>query len=310
MKNAMRILQRGLALGLAVMLCLAAAAWAEDDGTTYIKNQWNFVDGSMDVSNGIPDDAAGVLEKIRRAGVLRVATEPYYPPQEFIDPTRAGQDQYVGADMTLARLIAKRMGVELEIVPMEFVRVLTAVSEGECDLAISALAFTPARASMVELSKGYYFAESGTTTGLLVRTEDLAAYTGIESLADKTFVAQSGSLQEALAAKHITAYQEFRRLSSAQSVFRAVQEKRADAALVETEAAKRYIEKMPQCGLSLVPGVSFLQEPEYEGDRIAGKKGELQLMYFVNGVIDEVLASGQYDKWFEEYDGIAARIGQ
>lgn len=309
MRNAMKILRRGLALALTAALCLCVTAGAEDDEKAYVKNQWNYVDGSMDVSNGIPDDALGVLEKIQRAGVLRVATEPYYPPQEFIDPARSGQDQYVGADMELARLIAKRMGVELEIVPMEFVRVLPAVSEGECDLAISALAYTPARASSMELSKGYYFAESGTGSGLLVRTEDLAAYTGVESLWDKTFVAQSGSLQEALAAARITAYKEFRRLPSVQDVFRTVQEKRADAALVDIEAAEHYIRQIPQCGLSLVPGVQYQVEAQYAGDRIVAKKGEIQLIYFVNGVIDEVLSSGQYDAWFDEYNALAERLG-
>jgi hypothetical protein len=38
---------------------------------------------------------------------------------------------------------------------------------------------------------------------------------------------------------------------------------------------------------------------EYEGDRIAGKKGELQLMYFVNGVIDEMSEKDLYHQWLE-----------
>ena len=47
-----------------------------------------------------------------------------------------------------------------------------------------------------------------------------------------------------------------------------------------------------------------------EGDRIAGKKGDLQLMYFVNGVIDEVLADGRYAEWIKTYQVYWNRISQ
>ena len=50
-----------------------------------------------------------------------------------------------------------------------------------------------------------------------------------------------------------------------------------------------------------MPGVTFAVQPQYTGDRVAARKGEIELMYFVNGVIDEVLASGQYADWFEYY---------
>ena len=115
----------GLAVAAVVALAAVSPALAEslEDGeaeSQYLENAWNFVDASMDVSAGIPADARGVLADIREAGVLRVATEPYFPPQEFIDPDLEGQDSYVGADMALARLIASRMGVALQIVPMDF----------------------------------------------------------------------------------------------------------------------------------------------------------------------------------------------
>ena len=140
----------GTGLCLAVLaILLAIAGLAEEP--VYMENQYNFVDASMDVSGGIPADATGRLERIRSAGKLRVATEPYFAPQEFIDPEKSGQEQYVGSDMELAKLIAERMGVTLEIVPMDFTDVLPAVADGECDLAISGLAFTPGRANQVEL---------------------------------------------------------------------------------------------------------------------------------------------------------------
>lgn len=292
----------------AVLLCLQSGAGAAGAPSEYMENEWNYVDGSMDVSKGIPEDAEGQLAKIREAGKLRVATEPYFAPQEFIDPALSGQEKYVGADMELARLIAQRMGVELEIVPMDFTEVLTAVAEGDCDLAISGLSFLPSRAALTTMSKGYHFTQSGLGNGLMIRADD-ASITGLGSLEGKVLAAQSGSLQESLAAEHIPVYLEFRRLPSVQAVYQALENKEADAVMVDVETAENYIRANPDKGFALLPEVRFQMEPQFEGDRIACKKGELQLMYFVNGVIDEVLSSGQYEDWFTQYMAYAARLG-
>ena len=177
---------------LALLLFVCAASGEE--GLVYKRNEWNYVDGSMDVSGGIPASAIGRLAQIRKNGLLRVATEPYYPPQEFIDPSLSGQDQFVGADMELARLIARRMGVELEIVPMEFNQVLDSIAEGEYDLAISALSYTAQRAARMELSKGYYFTSAQAAAGILIRAEDADEISSVADLNGRDIVALSGSL--------------------------------------------------------------------------------------------------------------------
>ena len=301
-----------LSLFLAVLLlfsCFLQAASAESQNMYYVENEWNYVDGSMDVNHGIPQNATGVLDRIRRKGVLRVATEPYFAPQEFIDPDMKDQERFAGADMMLARLIAKRMGVKLEILPMEFTQVLPALTEDQCDLTISAISFTPGRASSYTMSKGYYFVDNQASTGFVIRETDREAITSLEDLADKTLIAQSSSLQEALAAQHIYNYKQFRRVSSVQTVYEAVQKGKADAGVVDQKTARDYIENNPGCGLCMADGLSFSLEEQYQGDRIVAKKGELQLIYFVNGVIDEVLESGIYMEWIGEAEARAKELG-
>ena len=46
-----------------------------------------------------------------------------------------------------------------------------------------------------------------------------------------------------------------------------------------------------------------------DGDRIAAREGEGRLIAFVNGVIDEVLASGAYMEWYEEAAARANALG-
>ncbi len=288
-------------LGLCLTFQTVLAESPVLDEPVYVENEWNYVDGSMDVSQGIPEDALGRLGMIREKGKLTVATEPYYPPQEFIDESLSGQDQYVGADMELARRIAERMGVELEIVPMEFSAVLDSVAEGKYDLAISALAFTEARAARLEMSKGYYYSGEETTCGLLIRAEREPEIRGIEDLEMMDIAAQSRSLQESMAVDAAPFYRQFRRMDSVADVIDAVQTGKVDAGVVDVAIATSHITLHPDCGLMFVPIPEFTLMEEYKGDRIAAAKGEIQLMYFVNGVIDEVLAADQYNRWFEQY---------
>lgn len=307
MKNSFYRAAVSFVLGAALFFAMAVQpAMAE---SYYVENEWNYVDGSIDVNHGIPDNATGVLDRIRRKGVLRVATEPYFAPFEFIDPEQLDQRQYIGADMKLAALIAEKMGVELEIVPLEFTQVLPALTENQCDLTVSAIAFTPSRASGYAMSKGYYFPETSASTAFVIREEDREKITSLEDLADKTIIAQSSSLQEALASKHIISYKEFRRVFSVQTVYEAVRKGRADAGVVDMETASNYIRNNADAGLILADNLYFALEEQYLGHRIVAKKGELQLIYFVNGVIDEVLEDGTYLKWIEEAQQRADELG-
>ena len=302
--------RKGINLLFISVLCLSLLimpALAEE--TVFVENEWGFVDQSIDISHGIPDDASGVLDRIRRNGVLRVATEPYFAPQEFIDPEKEGQNQFVGADMKLAALIADRMGVRLEVIPMDFTDVLPALAEDKCDLTVSAIAFTPGRAGAYTLSKGYYFTESEASTTMMIREADKESITSLEDLSKKILAAQSTSLQESLAIRHVNQYAEFRRLSSVQDVYDAIKNGTADAGFVDMETAQNYIKNNPGSGLMLVSSVQFALEEQDLGDRICAKKGELQLICFVNGVIDEVIADGSYDRWIEEAQKRAAELG-
>ena len=296
-----------LILGAALFFCMVFTSAAAE--TYYVENEWNYADGSMDVTHGIPDNATGVMDRIKRKGVLRVATEPFFAPFEFIDSEQLDQRQYVGADMMLAARIAERMGVRLEIVPMEFTQVLPALTENQCDLTISAINFTPNRASSYAMSKGYYFPETNATTAFIIREEDREKITSLDDLSDRIIVAQSSSLQEAMASKNIISYREFRRVSSVQAVYEAVRRGRADVGIVDMETASNYIRNNKDAGLILADNLSFTLEEQYLGYRIVAKKGELQLIYFVNGVIDEVLSDDTYLRWIEEAQKRATELG-
>ena len=61
------------------------------------------------------------LQKIKQKGVLVVGTSAGYPPFEFTTK-KDGKTEYVGFEMSLARQLAKDLGVKLEIKNMEIGR--------------------------------------------------------------------------------------------------------------------------------------------------------------------------------------------
>ena len=141
------------------------------------------------------------------------------------------------------------------------------------------------------------------------RSEDQDKFHSIEDFSDKVIAAQRGSLQESLMAENFPGYKEFIRFKSTQEVYSALEDGKIDAAMVDIETAENYIEKEGSVQLMLLPDFQFQLEEYYQGDRIAAKKGQLQLIYFVNAVIDEVLESGQYMEWYKEAEDLAQSLG-
>lgn len=249
---------------------------------------------------------ANRLEEIVQRGYIEVATEPYFVPNEFIDPSKTGAGQYVGSDIEMAKYIADQLGVELKIVPLEFAAVLSSVTEGKYDLAISALAYTPERAEAMNMSKGYHF-DKTEGYGLLVREADLNKYPDAASLKEAVVVAQSGSLQEVFVNSQVPEYKELKRVSATPDAFLMVQEGKADVAAAAIPMAKLYAEANP--GVAVANTFRFTEDESTQGTRVGIPKGETELTEKINEIIDELIESGQYDAWYAEYSEYAKSLG-
>ena len=249
---------------------------------------------------------ANRLEEIKGRGYITVATEPYFAPNEFIDPSKEGDEKYVGRDIELAKFIADKLGVECRIVPLEFTEVLSSVSYGKYDLAISALSYTPDRAESMNLSKGYYTSEDNEGYGFLVSADKREDYPTPESYKDAVLVVQKGSLQEALIKDQIPEYKELKYVSSMEDSFLMVREGKADAAACFIGNARIWAEKNE--GVDIARDFKFNVD-DFSGTRIGMMKGEDELTQAINDIIDELVESGQYKQWYEEYRDYAKTLG-
>ncbi|AKJ68986.1 glutamine ABC transporter, periplasmic, glutamine-binding protein [Pandoraea thiooxydans] len=94
---------------------------------------------------------ADQLASIKHAGVLRVAVPQDFPPFGTIGPDLKPQ----GYDIDTGALIAKGLGVKLELIPVKSDNRIPYLTTGKADLIISSLGKSPERAKVIDFSDPY-----------------------------------------------------------------------------------------------------------------------------------------------------------
>lgn len=246
-------------------------------------------------------EASNRLEKILAEGKITNVCEPYFAPYEFIDNSESGQAQYKGADMELARYIAKELGVELEIVPLEWAAVLTGVTAGKYDMACAGLGYSEEREQSMELSEIY---QPGSAQGVLIRAEDYDKFQTLEDFGGHKVGYQSGTLQESYANSQLPSTCEFVTYDLINNAVLALDAGKVDAVTVAVPNGEMWAESNPSLAVAqptFVTGKS--------GNCIAVPKGETELKERLNEIIAEVIEKGLYEQWVEEATEQARALG-
>lgn len=261
------------------------------------------------------DNDTSRLDKIKESGKIVMATSPDFAPYEFIDPTKTGDDKYVGADIELGKYIAEQLGVELELKIMDFSAVLAAVGQGKVDMGISGIGYKPEREEAMEFSHSYNVSSedeesSGSTCkgdGFLVPTELVDQYQSLEDFYGKKIAAQSGSLQEGYTVDQVKDVQLDIIASLGDGVLR-VQSGKSDALATTCTTGQQYADANE--GVSLTT-VTFVVEKDSStaGTKVGMPKGETELVEAINKIVDEVKESGLYKQWEAEYSDYAKTLG-
>jgi polar amino acid transport system substrate-binding protein len=98
----------------------------------------------------LPARADG-LDDIMKAGVLRVAVPQDFPPFGSDGPDMQPQ----GYDIDMAALVAKGLGVKLQLVPVVSANRMPYLQTNKVDIVISTLGKTPERAAVIDFSSAY-----------------------------------------------------------------------------------------------------------------------------------------------------------
>jgi polar amino acid transport system substrate-binding protein len=91
------------------------------------------------------DTSRDSLQRIKEAGVLRIAIDPTYPPMEFVGP----DGKLVGFDVELGRALAEKLGVEVEFLVTDWSGIIAGLTSGRYDVIISSMNITEERQQQV-----------------------------------------------------------------------------------------------------------------------------------------------------------------
>ena len=242
------------------------------------------------------------LEKILESGKLVLATSPDFAPLEFEDLS-SGEAQYVGSDIELAKYIAEKLGVELEISAMDFSAVQAAIPSGQADIAISGFARTEERAQNMELSTPFNITEDGGQTVLVAKGQG-ANYTAAEDFSGLQIGAQNGSLQYNLVSSQLPEDVEIVPVGSLNDGVLMLETGKIDALASDLSNAELLLESHDG-----IETTDFMFEYSSEGNVAAVKKGETELIEAVNEIIEEVNELGLYEQWKDEATELAKSLG-
>ena len=127
--------------------------------------------------------------------VLTVAMECSYAPYNWTQPDegngavpiRDSADYAYGYDVMMAKYLAEQMGMELEIVRLDWDSLVMAVQSGTVDCAIAGQSITAKRLEQVDFTTPYYYAS---IVSLVMADGPYADAAGISDLAGATCTSQ------------------------------------------------------------------------------------------------------------------------
>lgn len=244
------------------------------------------------------------LAKILESGKLVIGTSPDFAPMEFEDVTKEGDERYVGSDMSLARYIAEKLGVELEIKAMEFSAIQQAVNSGTVDCGISGFGYTDERAENYGTSVLYDVTDDDGGHTLLVKKGEGANYTSAEDFSGKKILAQNASLQQTLVMSQLPEDITFQPITAITDGVLMIINNKADAVAVSYSNGELLANSYPEIEL-----VDWKFDYSSDGNTILMKKGEDELIEAVNEILEEVNETGLYNEWTDEAKELAVALG-
>ena len=102
---------------------------------------------------GAPAMAGEALDRVKREGVLKIATDLNWPPQSFLND----DNQMDGFDVGVAREIAKRLGAEAEFVTPAWEVITAGKWAGRWDISVGSMAPTKDRSKVLNFPAVYYY---------------------------------------------------------------------------------------------------------------------------------------------------------
>jgi len=272
-----KLIAFALALVMLLGLCACGSAKTEEKAAdTAVENKYNTV----------------------TPGKLTVATSPDFAPYEFYSIDADGNYTLAGFDMALAQYIADYLGLELEVITMDFDGTLTELAAKSVDLSLAGYSPDPSRMDKMDFSELYY--KGGQSFCCLQSTKDKFPDLASTNVPEFKIGAQNGSIQYDLAMEN-SPNADVVALTKVTDIIAELIAGTLDGAYIETAVAQTYALNYPELYVALdVPYEAA------EGSAVGVSKGNEALLAGVNEAIAKALEDGSMDKFVAEANELAA----
>lgn len=269
MKNLKLIIAAVLAIALLCVGCAPAAAPAPE----------------APAGQGTP-----TVDKIKAAGKLVMLTNAGFAPYEFL----GDDNKVIGVDVEIATAIAKELGVELEVVDMDFDGIVFAVQSGKGDLGLAGMTNTEERRQTVDFSVNYVDSLQ------MIIVPEGSAITGPADLAGKSVGVQMGTTGDFFVTDNVEGAN-VQRYKTGPDAGAELAAGKLDAVVIDAGPAVQIAKA--NAGLKVLDAPAT-DEPEQYAVAIA--KGNEDLKAVVDSVLTKLIADGQVQAWIDQYNAISA----
>ena len=267
------------AIVLSSMLLLAACSGSSNEATTQAANAGS--EAAADQTTAAGESAATGELKLVEAGKLIVSTNAEFPPYEYYDA-----NEIVGIDVEIAKAIADKMGLELEVKDGAFDAIIAEVVSGKADVGIAGMTATDERKQNVDFSDSY---ATGTQVIIVKEGSEIKSVADLEG---KSIGVQLGTTGDIMATDVKDSKVE--QYNKGMDAVQALSQGKIDAVIIDNEPAKFYEKE--------VSGLKILDEAfAVEEYAIALKKGNTELQTKINETLKELKAEGKIDEIIAKY---------
>ncbi len=273
-----------LALLLAMTMVFGMAACGSSDtqepaAENNASNAENAGTDTAEESTGT--ESAGTLTTVTD-GVLTMSTNAAFPPYEMTDDN----GNVIGIDADIAAAIAEKLGLELEILDMDFDAALLAVQQGKSDMVMAGVTVNEDRLAVMDFSETY-------ANGVQVIITQEGSDVTIDNLGEKMIGTQRGTTgniycTDDYGEEHVIAY------DNGITAVQALVNGQIDCVVIDKAPAESFV--------TANPGLTIL-DTEYvtEDYAIGFAKGNTALVDAVNGALNELIEDGTVQSIVDTY---------
>jgi len=234
-------------------------------------------------------NAGETLDDIAKTGELKVCFDAGYMPFEM----KAKNGQFIGFDIDLSKLMAKKMGVKFVPVNTAWDGIIPALQMNKCHLIAAGMTITQQRNMRVNFSAPYVVIGQS----ILLNAKLKGKVTSYKDLNDPKYIITSklGTTGEGAVKRYINKAQYHAFETETDSAMEVVNGK-ADAMIYDMPFISIYAAQMKG-------KVASIDKPfTYEPLGIALRQGDPDMLNFVNNFLSQTKGDGSYqriyNKWF------------